>query len=152
MLSEIFGQGESSRLFQQLVKDKKLFNNLSAYHMGSTDRGMLVVSGKLNQGIALETAEAALDEAIAELVKNGVTADELQKAKNRQEAIFEFTNVEVLNRAINLAMSSLWGDPDLVNTDPEKMGAVTLEQINLVAANILQPHKANTLIYKAKKD
>ena len=49
-------------------------------------------------------------------------------------------------------MSSLWGDPDLVNTDPEKMGAVTLEQINLVAANILQPHKANTLIYKAKKD
>lgn len=151
MLAEILGQGESSRLFQNLVKDKKLFNNLSAYHMTSTDKGMIVVSGKLNAGISLADAEAALDAEIAKLALEGITEEELQKTKNRQEAVVEFTNVEVLNRAINLAMCALLGDANLVNTDPEKIAIVTLTQLNEVAASIFAPHKANTLIYQSIK-
>ena len=152
MLAEILGQGESSRLFQTLVKEQKLFNNLSAYHMTSTDKGMIVVNGKLNAGVSLEEAEAALDAEIAKLANEGITEQELQKTKNRQEAVVEFTNVEVLNRAINLAMCALLGDANLVNTDPEKISLVTLAQMNEVAAHIFAPHKANTLMYKSIKE
>ena len=120
--------------------------------MTSTDKGMIVVNGKLNAGVSLEEAEAALDAEIAKLANEGITEQELQKTKNRQEAVVEFTNVEVLNRAINLAMCALLGDANLVNTDPEKISLVTLKQMNEVAARVFAPHKANTLMYKSIKE
>ena len=93
-----------------------------------------------------------LDAEIAKLANEGIAEQELQKTKNRQEAVVEFTNVEVLNRAINLAMCALLGDANFVNSDPEKISLVTLEQMNDVCSRVFAPHKANTLMYKSIKE
>ena len=68
LLSDVLGRGKSSRLHQRLVKEQALFNNISASVTGSLDPGLLVISGKLNAGVDLATADAAVEAVVAELL------------------------------------------------------------------------------------
>ena len=70
LLSDLLGRGQSSRLYQKLVKDKEIFTSVSSFVMGTIDPGLLVVSGRVNDGIALKDAEAAVDKIIEDLRNN----------------------------------------------------------------------------------
>ena len=52
LLSDVLGNGESSRLYQSLKMEQQLFTDISAYVSGSLDTGMFVVSGKLADGVS----------------------------------------------------------------------------------------------------
>src|SRR5688572_8351862 len=45
LLSDLFGRGQSSRLYQKLVKEKEIFTSVSSFVMGTVDPGLFVVSG-----------------------------------------------------------------------------------------------------------
>ena len=61
LITEIMGNGFSSRLYQRLVKEQQLFSNISCYHTGSLDPGLLVVEGKIVEGKTIEEANAAVE-------------------------------------------------------------------------------------------
>ncbi len=61
LVSDILGRGKSSRLYDKLVKEQKLFNSISASVMGSMEPGLLIIQGKLNEGVDLETANRAIE-------------------------------------------------------------------------------------------
>ncbi|MFP4471569.1 MAG: M16 family metallopeptidase [Bacteroidales bacterium] len=150
LLSDVLGNGNSSRLYQYLIKDRKMFSELDAYITGSFDRGLLVVSGKPNPGISLEEAEKAID-AQVEAFRNQITGtQELQKVKNKIESNIEFSRMNVLDKAINLAFAELLGDAEMVNREIEKYRAVTAEQLLIVARGVLRPDNSSALYYRAK--
>ncbi|MCB0802302.1 MAG: insulinase family protein, partial [Flavobacteriales bacterium] len=60
LLSDILASGNSSRLFLKLVKELSFFADISCYITGDHDRGLFVISGKINPTINMKTAEAAL--------------------------------------------------------------------------------------------
>ena len=62
LITEILGGGGSSRLFQSLVKEKRLFSNIECYHFGSIDEGLLAIEGKLVKGVNMKEAENAVEE------------------------------------------------------------------------------------------
>lgn len=149
LLTDVLGRGESSRLFHQLVKKKEVFTALSSYGMGSLDPGLLVVSGRLQEGVSFSTAEKEVDEILQEAVNDLMTAEELEKVKNQAEATLEFGEVEVMNRAMNLAFAELSGDANQVNEEAAKIQGVTREDIQRVAGEILREENANVLYYEA---
>lgn len=151
LLSDILGRGKSSRLYQKLVEEKAVFNSLSAYVMGSIDPGLLVIQGKLNENYDLETAENAVWSLIEDFKKEGIADRELQKVKNKAESTLVFSDMELLNRAMNLAYAEMLGDAKMVNTELEKLRAVTGGQIMATAHNLLNKTNASVLRYKAKK-
>ena len=151
LLSDILGRGKSSRLYQKLVDEKGVFNSLSAYVMGSIDPGLLVIQGKLNDNYDLESAENEIWNLIADFQEEGITEKELQKVKNKAESTLVFSDMELLNRAMNLAYAEMLGDVSLVNTELEKLVAVTSDQIMETANNMLIKTNASVLRYKAKK-
>lgn len=57
LMTDILSGGGSSRLYQSLVKEQKLFSNIECHHFGSTDAGLVVVEGKLVKGVKMEDAE-----------------------------------------------------------------------------------------------
>ncbi len=59
------GSGFSSRLYQKLVKEEKLFSGIACYHTGSLDPGLLVVEGKIVEGRSMEEADAAVTREMA---------------------------------------------------------------------------------------
>ncbi len=149
LLSDILSRGHSSRLYNKLVKEKEIFTNISSFVMGTIDPGQLVISGRVKDGIKLEEAEMEVGSIIQEVIHEGVSEVELEKVKNQAESTLEFGEVEVMNRAMNLAFSALSGDVSLVNKEKEKIDAVTISDIKRVAKSILTEQNSSVLYYKA---
>ncbi len=149
LLTDVLGRGESSRLFRKLVKEKEIFTSISSYGMGSLDPGLVVVSGRLQKGISLRDAEKEVDQILESVVSELISDEELGKVKNQSEASLEFAEVEVMNRAMNLAFATLSGDPDFVNQEAASIQAVTKADIRRVAGEILREENSNVLYYQA---
>lgn len=150
LISDILGRGKSSRLYQALLKDKPLFNSISASVTSSLDPGLLLIKGNLNPGISLEEADEAVKEVLHEMVLNGTTADEVTKVKNQTEATLAFSEVELLNRAMNLAFAANAGNVDWANDDAGIIRNLTKEDINEAARKVLKPENGSTLYYRAE--
>ncbi len=148
LITEVLGSGMSSRLYRRLVKEQHLFSSISCYHTGSLDAGLLVIEGKVTEGHTLEEANAAVEAELAILVQEGVTEAELEKARNKIEAMIAFEDMSLLNRANNLAFYELMGDAGLINSEWDRYNAVTREGLQKVAATIFDPANSNTLFYR----
>ncbi len=149
MLSDILSRGESSRLYQNLVKEKEIFNSISSFTMGTIDPGLLVVNGRLKDGIKLAEAEKEVDKILVEVILSGVNENELQKAKNQSAATLQFGEVEVMNRAMNLAFSSLSGDAGLVNKEIDLIEKVSTADVQRVAKEILIEENSSVMYYQS---
>ncbi len=147
LITEILSGGGSSRLFQALVKEKKLFSNIDCSHSGSTDAGLLTIEGKLVKGVDMKDAEAAVMQEIDTLLKEGITEKELQKVKNKTESMLAFEDMSVMSRATNLAMYELLGDAELINTELGKYQAVTTDELINESKAIFNNNNCNTLYY-----
>jgi predicted Zn-dependent peptidase len=150
LITEILGGGGSSRLFQALVKEQKLFSNLDCYHFGSIDAGLLAIEGKLVKGVNMETASAAVDVEIARIRSENVSDAELQKVKNKTESVIAFEDMSVMSRAGSLAMYELLGDAQLMNTELAKYQAVTAQDILEYSQSIFDENNSNTIFYYSK--
>ncbi len=151
LMSDILSRGQSSRLYQKLVKEKEIFTSISSFVMGSVDPGLLVVSGRIKPGTSLSQADQQVQVIIDEFVADGPTEEELKKVKNQAESTIEFGEIEVMNRAMNLAFSKLSGDANLVNREIDLIEEVTRTDVQRVAGQILDESNSNTLYYKATK-
>jgi predicted Zn-dependent peptidase len=148
LITEIMGSGYSSRLYQRLVKEDQLFSNISCYHTGSLDPGLLIIEGKVREGKSTEEADQAVCREVAKLLAEGVTENELQKAKNKIEALIAFEDMSLLSRANNLAFYELMGGAGLINEEWDKYQAVTAESLLKTAKDIFKEGNSNTLFYR----
>lgn len=151
LLTDIIGHGKSSRLVDKLVKQDRIFHSLGAYVTGSTDPGLLIIEGKINEGIDIETAEKALETELYALQQSGFDAEELEKVKNQSETALAGADIDLLNRAINLAYFSIMGDPDGYEKELEKVQSVTKEKLENTFRNLIRPERENTLIYRSEQ-
>jgi zinc protease len=147
LITEILSGGGSSRLFHSLVKEKKLFSNIECYHLGSTDAGLLTIEGKLVKGVKMDDAEAAINEELKKLQREGVSERELDKVKNKSESMIAFEDMSITNRAASLAMYELMGDAELINKELECYRAVTADDIKKECNIIFEEQNSNTLYY-----
>ncbi len=149
LMSDVLSRGQSSRLYQTLVKEKEIFTSISSFVMGTIDPGMLVISGRINEGVTFDQAEAALEEVLTNFKRDGVLNSELEKVKNQTLATMEFDQVEVMNRAMNLAFASLSGDAELVNKEADLIKNISASDINRMAKEILVETNASVMYYQA---
>jgi zinc protease len=148
LLGDLLGRSKSSRLYQKLVKEQPLFSNLGAYITATSDPGLLVVSGTPNPGVSLEEADAAVQSVLQEMMDRPVPDEEVAKVKNQAEATLAFSEVELLNRAMNLAFAAVAGDPELVNQESAKIQAVTVKGLQTMARQVLRPDNCSTMYYR----
>jgi predicted Zn-dependent peptidase len=152
LITEVLSGGGSSRLFQSLVKEKKIFSAVECYHSGSLDAGTLVIEGKLVKGIKMEDAEKAVEVELEKMRTEKVTTTELQKVKNKVESLIAFEDMSLTNRANSLAFYELLGDAELMNHELEKYNVVTAEDILNESQVIFRAANSNTLYYFAKQN
>jgi len=151
LISDILSAGQSGRLNQQLVKNLRLFSDISAFISGDIEAGLFVVTGKLMKGVSMAEAEDAITKEIENICIQEVEEAELQKVKNRFEALMEFSEMRVLEKAMNLAYYELLGDAGLVNSLVQKYASVTAADILTEAKKIFRPANSSTLYYSANK-
>ena len=150
LITEILSGGGSSRLFESLVKKKKLFSNISCYHFGSVEPGLITIEGKLVAGVSMQAAEQAIEEEL-DILKTTLLKDhELQKVKNKTESVTIFEDMSIMSRATNLSFYELMGNANLMNEELPKYQLVTNDDILATAQETFKPENSNTLYYFRK--
>jgi len=147
LITEVLGGGTSSRLYQALVKEKRLFSQIECHHTGSVDPGLVVVEGKLIKGVRMEDADRAVEEELEKMRTAPVTDKELTKVKNKTESAIVFEDMSVMNRANSLAIYELLGDANLMNTELDRYRAVSAEDMLETSREIFDLRNSNTLYY-----
>jgi zinc protease len=147
LLTDILSRGKSSRLYVRLIKEQRLFSELNAYITGDIDSGLIVIEGKLIQGKTIEEAEAGIRKELEEMKTNLVSDLELSKVKNKIESSLQFSEMNIMNKAMNLAYSELLGNANLVNEELEKYENVSDEEIRQAAEKIFRIENCSCLYY-----
>jgi predicted Zn-dependent peptidase len=149
MIRDMLSTGDSSRMYHELVKEKKIFSSVEAYLSETIDAGIFILEGRLNPDVKMEDADAAIIDCITRLSED-VSEDELQKVKNKTEAYLTFSDTNILNRAMNLAYYDMLGNAADVNNEIGKYMAVTTDQIKRVAKEIFHKDRCSTVKYFKK--
>lgn len=151
LLSDILGRGKSSRLYNELIEQKRMFSSLSAHVSGSLDPGLFVIEGKLNTEFTIEEGEEAIWNLIEAFKSEELSELEVTKVKNKAESTLVFSEMELLNRAMNLAYAEMLGDVSLVNQELAKIRSVGPEDILAAAKKVLRKENVSVLRYKSNK-
>ena len=148
LMADLLGRGESSYLYEHLVQKQRIFDSIGTYQTSSIDPGLLIIQGQVSDDVEIEKAEAALEKSLGDFARTRIAEKDLQMVKNQSEASLVFGEVEVLNRAMNLAMAANAGDANLVNMESEKIEQVQKEELEKWAHRLFIEGKSNTLYYK----
>ena len=146
VLSEVLGGGTTARIYRGLVVDQPLAASAGAwYSPGSLDLTTFGFWFTPRPGVALEDVEAALDEKIATLLQDGVTEDEVERAKLRliDGAVFARDSVSGPARIFGAALASGETAKD-VEAWPDRIQAVTVEQVNAAARAVIDARRSTT--------
>lgn len=148
LLTDLLGRSESSHLYHSLVREKKIFSKISVYLSGELDTGSLIMDGYVTTGIDPTFAVDAIWKEINAILSESLFTDkDLLKVKNKAETAYHYGLSQLLNVAMSLVMSKNMGDANLVNTEPDKIQAVQLDEVYAYMRNNLQPNKSVTLYY-----
>jgi len=147
LLTDILSSGHSSRLYYSLVKEQKLFSEINAFTTGEFDKSIVVVMGKLSEGVKMDVAENSIAAELDKIKNEAIGERELQKVKNKTIANIEFSEIDVASRALNIAYYELTGDAAEVNKQEEHYLAVTADNIKQQANQIFRDENCSVLYY-----
>ncbi|HXG93961.1 MAG TPA: pitrilysin family protein [Blastocatellia bacterium] len=139
VLGTVLGGGQSSRLYQKLVKEKQLAVNINSGVQARRGPGSFQVTAVIAPGKKAEDVEALIYEEITKLQQEPIADWELEKAKQFARRAAIQSRQSSLGLAINLVEATIaYNDPNLVNTRLDKIAAVTKADVQRVAQKYLK--------------
>ncbi len=136
LLVKVVGDGPTSRIYKKLVVEDQVASSAGGSYQGaSLDDGKISFYAVAADGVPLSKIEASLDAVIADVAANGITAAELERAKNSYiaEYIYENDNQATLARRYGWGLA-LGRTIAQIESWPQDIGKVTLDDIRKVAA------------------
>ena len=151
VLSQILGGGESSRLVRALRERESLVSDISSYSSTPNyDAGVFGVTATLPAENLTKT-EAAIFQQVENVIRQGVTSEELERAKRGIETAFVFSSSDVENQAEQIAYDELaTGDAAYSRRYVSRIKDVTTEQVQNVARKYLRPEGTTTAIIRPR--
>lgn len=147
IISDLLSNGQSSRLYQNLIKNSRQFSTIDAYVGGETDPGLFIFSGKISEGVSIEKAEEAILNEITNFINTPVSTREFEKVLNKTEARISYSEINYQNKASNLAFFEFLGDIELINNEKSRYEKISIQQIKETAEKIFCPENCSTLLY-----
>jgi predicted Zn-dependent peptidase len=145
----VLGMKHGSRLYRSLVRQRQIAADASTFTFDlAKGADLLVVDVTARPETSAEQLESEVEREIDELMRDGVTAEEVERAIALIETDMITALQSASDRADKLSMfATLLGDPSLVNKQAELYSAVTVDQVNEFARSRLGPENRAKLIY-----
>jgi zinc protease len=147
VLNQALAVGQSSRLYQKLIKEKELVTDVVGENDSFRWNGAYEITATVAARKKLEEVEAVINEEIARLQREPIADWELTKAKNAaRRSLIQFLALSrnIATRLTQYAVS--YDDPGLINTQFDKYASVTKEDVKRVANKYLVPSNRTVAI------
>lgn len=153
LLTDVLSTGQSSRLYKDLVYDKKIASDISAYIDVREKPGLVWLYGVCTTPDAeIAPLEDAMEAVLADIRENGITESELEKAKNRAEMRAVSGRLRISTKADILAHSHIfYHETEKVNTLLQMQQNITVEDVNQTARMLLIPTRRNSVVFLPPK-
>jgi zinc protease len=146
VLAHLLGGGNLSLLYRRLVVEQRVAVGAGAYYMGhSLDDTRFFVYAMPADGVSLDALDRAIDAVLAELIADGVADADLTRAKTRlvADAVYAQDNQTALAQWYGSALTTGLAVDD-VKRWPDQIDAVTVADVQAVAARYLTPRRSVT--------
>jgi len=151
VLARILGDGATSRLYRSMVVEDKLAVSAGAWYDPSK-RGPapFALYASPRPGVSMEQIEQAMTAAVDDLLRDGVTEDEVARVKTRMlaDAVYARdslgTGARVLGEALAIGLTV-----EDVEAWPERISAVTKEQVDDAARAVFEGNHSVTALLLA---
>ena len=151
MLTKVLADGQSSRLYKELVDKEQIAYTSGAFTVPTEDPGLFIALGLANSDIEAEKLEEGMDKEIEKVKNELITDREFQKVRNQVENDFYSSNSTMAGIAESLASNHMFfGDANLINTKIDKYMAVSKEDIQKAAQKYLNIDNRVVLYYLPK--
>ncbi|MBL8179006.1 MAG: insulinase family protein [Bryobacterales bacterium] len=147
MLSRILGGGESSRLYQRLVKEKETAVQAASFIQTKVGPGLFQIVAFPRAGKPAEETVGEIGEEIARLHSATVTAEELRRARAMTRRIAVSSRESSLSLAVQLADNAvLFNDPGRINSEYQKLMSVTEQDIQNAVKKYLRSSNRSVIV------
>jgi zinc protease len=146
VLAQLMGGGSNSYLYRALVIDRPLAISTDASYQGTAlDDSQFTISASPKPGVEFAEVEQAIDGVIADVARNAVRAEDLERVKTQliAEAIYAQDNQASLARWYGAALTTGLSVDD-VRSWPDRIRAVTAEQVRAAAQKWLDKNRSVT--------
>ena len=147
LVSDILGNGMSSRFYQQLILATDMFADIDASVLGSRDPGLFYVRARLADGVDFDVANKAIDSVLRRLIDEGATQHEIDKCVNKYLSNKLFENVGYAEKAVSLCNHQLLWGASGINTEKDRYKAITPRDIAEVASTLFNSSNCSTIYY-----
>ena len=142
LLQTILTSGHAARLHRALVEEQKLAVAIGGGWSEGFDPNLFVIHATLPAGGSLPALQAALDQELARVVREGVTDEELRRAKNMEAAEFWRGASTIDGKARLLGeYAVMHGDYKLLFSAPEAFERVTRADVAAIARQVFNPER-----------
>ncbi|MFT4781680.1 MAG: zinc protease [Pseudohongiellaceae bacterium] len=153
MVSAYLSDGKTSKLFKELVDDKKLALQTGTLYVEQMDGGMYILYGLPLGETTLETLLAEIDEEIVKMQNDLISENDFQKLQNKFENRYVNSNSSIQGIAGSLVTNyMLYDDINLINTEIEIYRSITRQEIQDVVKKYLNPNQRVELEYLPKEN
>jgi predicted Zn-dependent peptidase len=148
VLSGILTSGESSKLFKELVIDKKLCNEIESFVIGLEYKGIFSIEAYINKGVDEKLAYKAIDVVMEDIRNGNITDEDVESIKNKLQLGTFFALQTNWNTADRLSKYKIiFDDATRINTEPDRIAEVKKSDVIRFAANYLKPEQRVALNY-----
>jgi predicted Zn-dependent peptidase len=150
LLTEVLATGQSSRMYRELIYEKQIASEASAYVDGREMPGLCYLYAVAREPeTSIDQLEQGLESVIERIKSEGVTEAELEKSKNKTEARMISSRLTVQGKADQLAHAAIiFHDPDRVNTILEEYREISVHDVQQAARTYLVAENRSTVIYQ----
>jgi zinc protease len=151
--SAILSAGQSSRLYRKLVYEEQIAVAAQGQAQFLAGPSPFFMFGVLNQAKAdLQKLERGLQSVLDTMIKEPVTAEELEKAKTQIERSFVLSRATMEGKGSALGRAAvLLGDPKLYNAELDAYRKVTAADVQRVCAKYLIPSNETRMTFTEEK-
>jgi len=151
LLTDVLGSGQSSRLYQSLVKDQELAVQAASFLQEQRGTSLVYFVGLLRPGKDIAALEKSIEDQIAKIQTDSITEEELARQRIRAKTSHYAQIRSSLSRANALSQDAVfYHDPGRINSYEEHYSKVTREDVQRVAKQYLQAANRTVIVTMPK--
>lgn len=139
VLATYLSKGKKAPLYQVLVENKNLTDKVSMYQYNSEIAGQFMLNVRAFEKTDLNAVLAGIEEGFAKFEKEGISQQDLDRIKAKQETDFYSNLSSVLGKGFQLAQYTIYaGTPSFINEDIKNIQNVTTQDVMRVYQKYLK--------------